>query len=1396
MGWRRSISEEAAEENVQYSFEIHHLDESSGEVAVENVASAIDGSIQIEEETAQAEFQLESFSTFTISWNRRGTNDSTTDLRWRYRQNYWDQYTARAYLTANYVDESGNAISRPNGIGYTIDNDNFYDGAEYTVNIGDVLGKSVDNYTYKRAYITDSDGQKLTVTSVKAERHGNTSTVTYYNGSEVVKSASYTGTDRHDFGENGLDMTIEYEKNNNFTTVHYGYMEGGTFVEFDQQPAPTNTSTDFGWAHLIYDFAGTDDQGLHVDWKYKGTYYHTSETTNPEQGGTAMQPILRYNNINNKNAWRYYDGAIDTYGPLRVDSNWHEVADGSDIYVVYEKPVIPMGGHPTLSGDGPDPDKPYILKESVENGDGTNTLSLSVTGSRAPMEPDKVADVIVILDLSSSMRRDIGSSTAYDNNYQTNANSRYYQAKKAVQTLADTLYGLNGTEEKYRLGLITFSNKATVRQTPTADQNQFQAVLDGITGYEGSGTNWEHSLQLANQMNVPSDRSTYIVFITDGEPSVRQTRGDLTNEQLSGANYTQNPAQEGDIFHGGLSGGRLFISYSNPPDTTTPDFRDYLGSATFGGLENKEPWDTRNRNAGIDEVASIVGHDKGFYAVGVSRDVNKLGDFVQAGGVDADHYQLVTSPTAFDGVINSILAELTDLDGQSGQANVKIYDGITDLTQTIAKVNQEENRLIGAEGNFKYYKSTAPENWNTWTAAQKAAYALGVEYANSSETPTEYASYTQDEIDAYNLGKNINTTFSEWTSREADGCAEAVYNTETGAVEWNMGQTFMLEDGVTYKVSFICWPSQEAYDIIAKLENGTITFGDTSLYSEEVWNQFEGDAANGYKLKTNEEGANTKYSKATSVNGTVTVGDEQDPLLFQHVPPMPLAKDKLNVAKTWQASRIDSQDPESVILQVVGGGELYKQFEIIPTETVDGSETHNYARSEDIYISCGHIKVNKTTGEVVVYESGHDFTLQEVEENSRHWDLDASVCRPMKINTAPTMLVLVKDEDVPAGMSGSQNYYASGNNEYYRVDGKVYKDTKAWADITGMNTRRSFLDMAKEVVVGDEVWTEQVDTKFTYKIKINIDPTTLSWDPEIENYIIISIRGDGYSPSAAVGDQTYPTTAKLPSQSGMDPRLIHEGYDDMYLVAESGVEFYLSIKNGWSVRFLNLPAGTSYSIEEVLPDESDYTFKNVRLETRKDQKSGTPDTVDNYTSNHLEGSISETSTLYKVVYQNESASQTIRILKTSQDAGRPLGGAKFDLYTQKAYTASPQGEPLKSDLVSSSAEATKGQIDLGSLPIGIYYLVETDAPDGYILRTDPVVITVDKTSVTYDDGTALSQSGTGISQIGDVYQLTVTNDEGAALPNAGGPGIRFFTIFGSILILGAGVLLWRRRILI
>ena len=98
-----------------------------------------------------------------------------------------------------------------------------------------------------------------------------------------------------------------------------------------------------------------------------------------------------------------------------------------------------------------------------------------------------------------------------------------------------------------------------------------------------------------------------------------------------------------------------------------------------------------------------------------------------------------------------------------------------------------------------------------------------------------------------------------------------------------------------------------------------------------------------------------------------------------------------------------------------------------------------------------------------------------------------------------------------------------------------------------------------------------------------------------------------------------------------------------------------------------------------------------------------------------------------------------------------------------------------------------------NLAVGKYYLVETDAPAGYILKADPVEITVATTEVFYNDGTSLSGSGSGISQTEDTYQLTVTNNAGYELPATGGEGAVLFYVLGTILILSSTLLFLAKR---
>ncbi len=96
-------------------------------------------------------------------------------------------------------------------------------------------------------------------------------------------------------------FTVTWGNNNgNRVTIHHGYMENGSFVEF---PAGSSTNTnyptslrlsdynDYAHAVLIYDFE---------NYTYNATYYRTTTSATPASGGTAIWPALQRRNT----TWR------------------------------------------------------------------------------------------------------------------------------------------------------------------------------------------------------------------------------------------------------------------------------------------------------------------------------------------------------------------------------------------------------------------------------------------------------------------------------------------------------------------------------------------------------------------------------------------------------------------------------------------------------------------------------------------------------------------------------------------------------------------------------------------------------------------------------------------------------------------------------------------------------------------------------------------------------------------------------------------------------------------------------------------------------------------------------------------------------------------------------------
>ena len=105
----------------------------------------------------------------------------------------------------------------------------------------------------------------------------------------------------------------------------------------------------------------------------------------------------------------------------------------------------------------------------------------------------------------------------------------------------------------------------------------------------------------------------------------------------------------------------------------------------------------------------------------------------------------------------------------------------------------------------------------------------------------------------------------------------------------------------------------------------------------------------------------------------------------------------------------------------------------------------------------------------------------------------------------------------------------------------------------------------------------------------------------------------------------------------------------------------------------------------------------------------------------------------------------------------------------------------------------KDGITLTGLVDGQYQLQEISPPSGYVItNSTPVTFTVAGGAITSTEGTITGVRYTAASETSDA-EFIIPNEPGAALPNTGGPGTWAYTILGSILIFGAGVLLWRRR---
>ncbi len=166
---------------------------------------------------------------------------------------------------------------------------------------------------------------------------------------------------------------------------------------------------------------------------------------------------------------------------------------------------------------------------------------------------------------------------------------------------------------------------------------------------------------------------------------------------------------------------------------------------------------------------------------------------------------------------------------------------------------------------------------------------------------------------------------------------------------------------------------------------------------------------------------------------------------------------------------------------------------------------------------------------------------------------------------------------------------------------------------------------------------------------------------------------------------------------------------------------------------------------------------------------------------------------YSLTVTNHKKTVKVDLVKVSEnEPGTKLAGAQFDLY--KADTAgaenfasgTPQGLPeghytkvnTGGPMISADGTGIFGE-DI-ELEIGAtYYLVERKAPDGYLMLTGPVTITIESSGKV--TASCAGMSGWAASNSDGSWTISVHNGTGQALPETGGTGAEPYTMGGSLL---------------
>lgn len=853
-----------------------------------------------------------------------------------------------------------------------------------------------------------------------------------------------------------------------------------------------------------------------------------------------------------------------------VEIQWVDLNDGDNIYVTY---VVPTGTTPSGSGNENIP-SPHTDKNVAINNDGTRTITLDVTGTTVEETDEVGANVLILLDRTYSMASNMASG-----------GNRMAAAKAAVDTLVGIL---TGGENPGVINYALLDFYVDSRYNPGHEQDRLHSWNQTTGDHQSSGSNyWTTNAQKYNS------------YIQDSSYSYNNSRYSMTNWQAPLTNAltilnTRNTANQTYV---------IFVTDGEPNTYGLGNNVLYTENEWYGDY-----YMTQANYAAVAAITALP--NVSLYGVfcGSSTGYTTLQNTVNNnGGKDTINGSDTPALTkAFGDIAHTIVEEM-------GASNVSVDDGIPSLSSVSAQTS-------GEAGGYEYYRLyplTAGENGTyTYTVAKDDVRTV---------TAAEFAAKKDSNGNA--IEEKDGTWYIEikWT----EGYPGASYNQANG-VTWDLSSVSVVP-GVTYRLKFKVWPSQEAYDYIANLNNGLIDPVPSEAELKAMG--IEKNAQGVYYLLTN-----THLKTDYSFNGQ-NYSDEPDETPTSE---MILPTTTITVKKIWN-NDLDWRQASDVRLTVTKDGQPYlydkdaDNMNAIPMSNAVKTGDHEWTQtnSTEIYISMGQMTVSGDDLDVI--SSGHDYTVTEPESFSYYWSLTSDLYHPMVINGTPTVLVQVKDDEVPAALKNLANNKTAtdGGKDYYKFAGKLYVAQAGSNVLTAVNDRRSNLNFTK-VVEAVANATAPADTLFTYTVKLENPNGKYEGDEgyntnDDDFWFNIGepvLDGDGNPVLDENGNPKYNTITDEGLVEGATAASGNTSYH--FANVSGGKTVTIKIRAGWNVRFFNLANGTTYEIvETTMPDG--FVFKKV--ESTVDN--GATKATDDNTALKASGTIDKPNNVFTSTFTNE-----------------------------------------------------------------------------------------------------------------------------------------------------------------